>query len=188
MQHACSENAMKAAWKRAWACLWQVGNANGVEVPGPIWVLRVKTHASPLAVGGGCSPETQLGCYVAASGRPSYRRVGGGGPFAPFSLLFSPLCVLVTQACLTLYDPVDHSRQAPLSMGCSRQEYWSGSPRLLQGIFLTQGSNPALSSQGPFRVGTGRGPGLWSPPPPSLTRDSPPGHSIDRRGLPFWLL
>ena len=31
--------------------------------------------------------------------------------------------------------------QAPLSMGFSRQEYWSGLPFLLQGIFLTQGSN-----------------------------------------------
>ena len=34
--------------------------------------------------------------------------------------------------------------QAPLSMGFSRQEYWSGLPFLLQGIFLTQGSNPGL--------------------------------------------
>ena len=35
--------------------------------------------------------------------------------------------------------------QAPLSMGFSRQEYWSGltcSP--LQGIFQTQGSNPLI--------------------------------------------
>ena len=32
--------------------------------------------------------------------------------------------------------------QAPLSMGFSRQEYWSGF--LLQGIFLTQGSNWGL--------------------------------------------
>ena len=33
--------------------------------------------------------------------------------------------------------------QAPPSMGFSRQEYWSGLPFhfLLQGIFLTQGSN-----------------------------------------------
>ena len=30
--------------------------------------------------------------------------------------------------------------QAPLSVGFSRQEYWSGSPLLLQGIFLTQES------------------------------------------------
>ena len=31
--------------------------------------------------------------------------------------------------------------QAPLSMGFPRQEYWSGLPFLLQGIFLTQGLN-----------------------------------------------
>ena len=31
--------------------------------------------------------------------------------------------------------------QVPLSMGFSRQEYWSGCHFLLQGIFLTQGSN-----------------------------------------------
>ena len=29
--------------------------------------------------------------------------------------------------------------QAPLSMELSRQEYWSGLPLLLQGIFLNQG-------------------------------------------------
>ena len=33
-----------------------------------------------------------------------------------------------------------HGRQAPLSMGFSRQEYWSGLHALLQGIFPTQGS------------------------------------------------
>ena len=31
------------------------------------------------------------------------------------------------------------ARQSPLSMGFSRQEYWSGRPFLLQGIFPTQG-------------------------------------------------
>ena len=31
--------------------------------------------------------------------------------------------------------------QAPLSMGFSRPEYWTGLPCLLQGIFLTQGLN-----------------------------------------------
>ena len=35
---------------------------------------------------------------------------------------------LVTQSCLTLCDPMDCSLQAPLSMGFSRQEYWSGQP------------------------------------------------------------
>ena len=34
--------------------------------------------------------------------------------------------------------------EAPLSMGFSGQVYWSGLSRLLQGIFLTQGSNPSL--------------------------------------------
>ena len=34
--------------------------------------------------------------------------------------------------------------QSPISMRFPRQEYWSGLPFLLQGIFLTQGSNPRL--------------------------------------------
>ena len=37
-------------------------------------------------------------------------------------------CVLVTQSCLTLCDPLNCSPKAPLVMGFSRQEYWSGSP------------------------------------------------------------
>ena len=36
------------------------------------------------------------------------------------------------------------THQAPLSMGISRQECWSGLPTLLQGIFPTQVSNPGL--------------------------------------------
>ena len=36
------------------------------------------------------------------------------------------------------------AHQAPLSVGFSRQEYWSGLPCLLQGIFLTQRSNLGL--------------------------------------------
>ena len=50
-----------------------------------------------------------------------------------------------SKLCLTLCDPMDCSPQAPLSMGFSRQEYWSGRILfLLQGIFLTQGWNPCL--------------------------------------------
>ena len=45
-----------------------------------------------------------------------------------------------TQSCPTLYNPVDCSPQA-LSMGFSRQEYWSVLPFPL---FLTHGSNPCL--------------------------------------------
>ena len=36
------------------------------------------------------------------------------------------------------------AHQTPLSMGFSRQEYWSGLPFPLQGIFLTQELNPCL--------------------------------------------
>ena len=32
------------------------------------------------------------------------------------------------QSCLTLCDPTDGSPQAPLSLGFSRQEHWSGLP------------------------------------------------------------
>ena len=37
------------------------------------------------------------------------------------------LC-LVAQSCPTLCDPMECSHKAPLSMGFSRQEYWSGLP------------------------------------------------------------
>ena len=36
------------------------------------------------------------------------------------------VCVLVDQLCSTLSDPMDCSPHAPLSMGFSRQEDWSG--------------------------------------------------------------
>ena len=45
------------------------------------------------------------------------------------------------QSCLILCDPMDWSHLAPLSMDFSRQEYCHF---LLQGIFLTQGSNSHL--------------------------------------------
>ena len=44
------------------------------------------------------------------------------------------------QSCPTLCDPVDH--QAPLSMGFSRQEYWSGLPCPLPGDLSDPGIEP----------------------------------------------
>ena len=41
--------------------------------------------------------------------------------------------------------PQTIAHQAPLSMGFSRQEYWSGLPCSPPGDLLTQGSNPCLS-------------------------------------------
>ena len=39
---------------------------------------------------------------------------------------------------------MDYSLPGSSAMGFSRQEYWSGSRTLLQGIFPTQGLNPGL--------------------------------------------
>ena len=38
------------------------------------------------------------------------------------------IAMLVAQSCLTFCDPHGLGCQAPLSMECSRQEYWSGLP------------------------------------------------------------
>ena len=54
------------------------------------------------------------------------------------------VCPKLLQSCLTLLTLWTVARQAPLSMGFSRQEYWSGLHFLLQGIFPTQGLNPCL--------------------------------------------
>ena len=46
-------------------------------------------------------------------------------------------------SCVQLFvTPRIVAHQAPLSMGFSRQEYWSHCYALLQGILTTQGSNP----------------------------------------------
>ena len=45
-----------------------------------------------------------------------------------FLLTFLVWWHLVAQLCLTLYDPMTITYQAPLSMGFPRQEYWSGLP------------------------------------------------------------
>ena len=49
----------------------------------------------------------------------------------------------IAQSCPTLCDPMDSSlHQAPLSMGFSRQEYWSGLPFPSPGNFPDPGIKP----------------------------------------------
>ena len=66
------------------------------------------------------------------------------------SVLLNIMCVLFTQSCPTLCDPMDcTARQALLSMGFSRQGYWSGLPLLSPGDFPNPGiepMSPALQS------------------------------------------
>ena len=62
----------------------------------------------------------------------------------PFLYLLC-VCMLSCFSRVQLFGtPETVAHQAPLSMGFSRQEYWSGCHSLLQGIFSTQGSNPSL--------------------------------------------
>ena len=46
----------------------------------------------------------------------------------PVQCHFKLVVVVVIQSCPTLWDPMTVAHQAPLSMGFSRQEYWSGLP------------------------------------------------------------
>ena len=70
-------------------------------------------------------------------------------PLKWFQLIVS-LCVLVTQSCPTLCDPMDcTARQALLSMGFSRQGYWSGLPFPSPGDIPSPGiklGSPALQA------------------------------------------
>ena len=52
------------------------------------------------------------------------------GNFSPLKVLGigapMDLCAKLLQSCLILYDPMSVAYQGHLSMGFSRQEYWSG--------------------------------------------------------------
>ena len=52
---------------------------------------------------------------------------------------------LVAKSCQTLVTPWTVAHLALLSVGFSRQEYWSGLQFLLEWIFSTQGPNPSLA-------------------------------------------
>ena len=51
--------------------------------------------------------------------------------------------IKLLQLCPTLCDPMDHGPQAPLSMGFSRQEQWSGLPCPSPGDLSHPGIEPA---------------------------------------------
>ena len=68
------------------------------------------------------------------------------------SLSKDPPCMhahSVTQSCLTFCDPNTVARQAPLSMGFRRQEYWSGLPFPPPG----DAPNPEIRSTSPTSAG-----------------------------------
>ena len=71
----------------------------------------------------------------------------------PAKILYSCVCALsrfsYVQLCVTPWTVV---HQAPLPIGFSQQEYWSGCHALLQEISPTQWSNPCLLSLLYFQV------------------------------------
>ena len=52
--------------------------------------------------------------------------------------------MLVAQSCPTLCDPMDCSQPVSLSMGFSRQEYWSGQPFPSPGELPDPGIKPTF--------------------------------------------
>ena len=52
------------------------------------------------------------------------------------------VCVLVIKSCPTIVTPWTVAHQAPLSMGFSRQEYWSGLPFPFPGDLPDPGIKP----------------------------------------------
>ena len=104
------------------------------------WVGYIYTHISPPSWPPSHSypRPTPLGCHP-----PSW--VACTVQQLPTSYLFYIHVrshVSVMSYSLWPYGRV--AGQAPLSMGFSRQEYWSGCHALFQGIFSTHGSNPRL--------------------------------------------
>ena len=72
-------------------------------------------------------------------------------------------CCLVAKSCLTLCNPMDgSSHQAPLPMGFSRQEYWSGLP------FPSPGDIPNLGIEPTSPALAG---GFFSNKPPGESRN-----------------
>ena len=64
------------------------------------------------------------------------------------------VCVLAVQSCLTFCNPTDCTSQAPLSMGFSRQEYWSGLPVPPPGDLPNPGIKPRISCLLCWQVGS----------------------------------
>ena len=114
----------------------QGGAAPGTEVPEGRGHLVGRTPAAGSSVGGRAAFRTVL---PASEGWLAVRGTSeGDGP----SLWCVHAHVLRRVQVSATAWPV--ARQAPLSIGFPRYEYWNGCHFLLQGIFPTQESNPCL--------------------------------------------
>ena len=90
-----------------------------------------------------CGPLQRLPLLPSITGRKG-RRVQGNdnASWCRWDWHSPSLGALVAQSCLTLSDPVDCAHQAPLSIGFSRPEYWSGLPFSSPGDLPDPGIKP----------------------------------------------
>jgi len=82
--------------------------------------------------------------------------MGGGEESQDLSqLLLKEIYERSPYVCVRLFETLwSVAHQAPLSMGFSRQEYWSELPCLLHGIFPSQEWNPSLFCHLHWQVGS----------------------------------
>ena len=70
--------------------------------------------------------------------------VGQPNPVDILSVFFLLACVLAAQSCPTFCDPIDCSLPGSFVRGIFQARIVEWGSFFLQGIFLTQGSNPGL--------------------------------------------
>ena len=130
----------------------------GPAHPG-LWLLGGVPQGGELHHGDGRAPEERPvahGQHGGTGEHGSSRQAAALGPqeSSPSPSQNSPSSVYVHFTSASQGEPLGRVRPfatpgtvahlAPLSMGFSRQEHWSGCHSFLQRIFLSQGSNPSL--------------------------------------------
>ena len=134
---------MESSWTKDWIrCLVLIVQFSRSVVSDSLRPrgLQHARHVSPSL-----TPRAYSGsCASSRWGHPAVPSSVVPVSSCPRSLPAPCVLCLVAQTCLTLVTPWTVAHQAPLSMGFSRQEYWSGLPFPSREIFLTQESNPGL--------------------------------------------
>ena len=85
------------------------------------------------------SSNHAINCDLLAPGTPLSLKLFSIAHWSPIRHF---VFMLAARSCLTVCSPWIVTCQAPLTMEFSSQEFWSGLPFPIQGIFWTQGLNP----------------------------------------------